>query len=289
MATEQTGEIGFLNIVATPHPPGVYDRVIRSVAGKSVRFYGEQRAAITTPRAARGEPHLLEGRVVIWTEIDEDQPGVNKRSLAAVHLADMDFEVPADLGFNGKTFVFVFNTTAHVLALETRNEYGQTLSPARGKRIFDLLLSPMVLGLDAESIEVTVIPEDDALDHVLALDRLDKVVILVKRPNEDDITTKTNAVMAELMEQNAKSEERVLIRAARTDGIELSDENMTRAEVAALNGSVKSSGIDEDGEADKRSTKEYPKIVRFVIDVGGSFITKVRDAARTATARPRQR
>ena len=287
MAEEQTVEIGFLNIVATPHPQGVYERLMRACAGHQVQFYGEQIAAITTPRAARGEPNLLQGRVVIWTDIDEDQPGVNKRSLSAVNLADMNFAVPRDLGFNGKSFVFVFNTTSHTLAFEARNEFGQTLSPRRAKRIFDLLLSPTVLGLDAELVEVTVIPEDDALAIVLGLERLDRIEILVKRPNADDITAATNAIMGELMAQNAKSEDRVLVRQAGTESLDLSEENMTRAEVAASNGYVKSSGKDSDGDSVKRSTREYPKIIRAVVDAGESFISKVRDAARNARTRQR--
>ena len=288
MADEKTLEIGFLNVVATPHPTGVYERLLRSVAGRAVQFFGDQVAALTAPRSAPGEGHLLEGRIVIWTDIDESQPGVNKRDLTAVHLSDMDFSVPRDLGFNGKVFIFVFNTRSHVLAYEARNESGQTLSPRRAKRIFDLLMSPKVLGLEAEFVEVTVIPEDDALAFVLGLSRLDRVEILVKRPNEDDITKKANAVMAELMAQNAKSEDRVLTRAAGPDTLELSEENMVRAEVAATNGFVKSSGRDADGEPDKRSTKEYPKILRVVVDAGESFISRIRNAARDATARSSQ-
>lgn len=288
MSDESVIEIGFLNIVATPHPEGVYERLLKKAADQPVKFYGDQTAAITKPRQPRNEPNLIEGKLVVWTDIDESQPGIDKRSLSEVRLSDMDFSVPRDLGFNGRVFSYALNISGHVLALETRNEFGQTISPIRAKRIFDRLLSPIVQGLDSEHVEVTVIPEDDALARVLGLNRLDRVEILVKRPNEDDITTETNAVMAELMDQKAKSEERVLVRESGSDGLELSDENMVRARVAANNGHVSSGGRDSDDEPDKRSTKEYPKVVRWVVDVGQSFTAKVRDAARTATARARE-
>lgn len=288
MTDESVIEIGFLNIVATPHPDGVYERLLKQCADQPVKFYGDQTAAITSPRQPKNEPDLLEGRLVVWTDIDENQPGIDKRNLSEVRLSDMDFSVPSNLGFNGRVFTYVFNVKSHVLALETRNEDSQTISPIRAKRIFDRLLSPIVLGLKAEHIEVTVIPEDDALARVLGLKRLDRVEILVKRPNEDDITTEVNAVMAELMEQNAKSEERVLVRAGGEDSLELSDENMVRAKVAAHNGHVSSGGRDADDEPDKRSTKEYPKVVKWVVDAGHSFSAKVRDAARNATARARE-
>lgn len=278
-------EIGFLNIVATPHPPGVYERLLRKCSDTPVKFFGDQTAAITAPRETSSDPNLLEGRLVVWTDIDESQPGIDKRKLAEVRLSDMNFSVPRDLGFNGRVFTYVFNVRAHVLAVETRNEFGQTVSPVRAKRIFDRLMSPFILGLDSEHVEITVIPEDDALARVLGLKRLDKVEILVKRPNADDITTETNAIMAELMAQKAKSEERVLVREAGSDGIELSDENMIRARVAASNGHVSSTGRDSDDEPDRRSTKEYPKVVRWALEAGESFAARVRDAARNATAR----
>lgn len=148
-------------------------------------------------------------------------------------------------------------------------------------------MSARFQGLDVEMVEVTVLPEDDALTQVLALERLDRVDIFLKRPNDDDITAETNRIVAELMEQHAKSEERILTRAPRTDGIELSDENMTRAEVAARNGYVKSKGQDADGNADQRSTKKYPKIVNVTIEGSGSVLSKVRDAARRVTSRAR--
>jgi Domain of unknown function (DUF4747) len=288
MVDQVIQEVGFLNIVATPHPDGVYARLIGRAAGFSVAFYGDQTGAITAPKAVGNENSLLQGQLVVWTDIDEDQPGIDKRKLSQVKLADMDFSVPENLGFNSRVFVYVFNTATHVMAIETRNEFGQTISPTRAKRIFDRLLSPPILGLDAEMVEVTVIPEDDALSQVLGLARLDRVDILVKRPNPDDISDVAAAVMADLLEQNAKSEERILSRASGTDGIELNDENMIRARVAANNGYVSSAGRDEDGEPDKRSTKEYPKIVRWIVDVGGSAASRVREAARSATSRARE-
>ncbi len=287
MVAERAVRIGFLNVVATPHPNGVYERLLRQAGDTGVNFYGESIAAITSPRAARNENHLIEGRIVVWTEIDESQPGINKRSLSAVRLTDMNFRVPADLGFNGKVFAYVFNTRSHVLAFETRNEFGQNLSPVRAQRIFDILFSARVQGTDVELVEVTVIPEDDALSQVLALDRLDRVDIYLKRPNDDDITKETNRIMAELMAQNVKSEERILSRAPKTEGIELSAENQTRAEVAASNGYVTASGQDADGVPQKRSTKKYPKIEEADLESSVSAISLVRDAARRV--RPRAR
>ena len=132
-------------------------------------------------------------------------------------------------------------------------------------------------------MEATLIPTDDAITYVLGLDRLDKVEILVKRPNQDDITTETNRVMNALMEQKAKSEKRTVTRQPKADGIELSHENQVYARVGAHgNGYVESSGLDEDGVHDKRSTKEVPKIVKHAIARGVSYLAALRNVAREA-------
>jgi hypothetical protein len=77
---EKELHFAILNIVATPHPPGTYERLIREAARKSVNFWGDQYAQIGD--AEEIEPGLLWGRLVIWTEIDPDEPAILKNTLA---------------------------------------------------------------------------------------------------------------------------------------------------------------------------------------------------------------
>lgn len=275
-------EAGFLNIVATPHPKGVYKRLLNVAAERPVSFWGPMKAAITEPLELHDDPSFLTFQLVIWTEVNPNEPAVNKTQLKKAAFPREGKSFVAEYGVNGRVFYCVFDVETHTLTAELRNEDGQTVSPRRLERIFVDLLSPEVLGSDAEEVEVTVIPTDDAVEYVLGLTRLDKVEILVKRPNADDITSATQQVMNELIEQNAKSERRVVTRQAKTDGIELSEENETYARVAAHNGYVDASGLDEDGEHDKRSTREVPKVVRTAIAAGTSFLVALRGVAKLA-------
>ncbi|MEO1043961.1 MAG: DUF4747 family protein [Pseudomonadota bacterium] len=279
--SNRTIEAGFLNIVATPHPEGVYERLLKSAAEKPVGFWGQQKAAITAPLSFEDES-WLSFQLIIWTEIDPDQPTIDKAALKKANFPREGRNFTAQYGVNGRVFYCVFDIERHLLTVELINDDGQTVSPRRLERIFDKLLSPSVLGSRAELVEVTVIPTDDAIDYVLGLARLDKVEILVKRPNQDDITSDTNRVMQSLIDQNAKSEKRVLSRQAKTDGVDLNDENMTLAQVGARSGHVDSSGLDENGNRDKRSTREVPKIVKRTIEKGTSFMVALREIARSA-------
>lgn len=275
-------EVGFLNVVATPHPEGVYERLLRVAAEKPVNFWGAQKAAITAPLSLDEDPSFLTFQLVIWTEVNPAEPAINKAQLKKAAFPREGKDFVAEYGVNGRVFYCVFDTHSHTLTAELRNEDGQTVAPNRLERIFRDLMSPEILGVDAEEVEVTVIPTDDAVEYVLGLKRLDKVVILVKRPNNDDITTETHRVMADLMEQKAKSEKREITRQPKTDGIELNEKNKAYTRVAAHNGYVESSGLDESGQHDKRSTREMPKIVRIAIEGGTSFLVALRNLAKSA-------
>lgn len=284
MVSNQFLEVGFLNIVATPHPEGVYLRLLNSAAGQPVGFWGSMKAAITKPLALHDDETFYSFQLLVWTEINPGEPTINKAELKKSDFPREGREFTKKYGVNGRVFHCVFDETSHWLSVELKNEEGQTVSPKRLHRIFTDLLSPEVLGADAELVEVTVIPTEDAISYVLGLKRLDKVEILVKRPNDDDITSETNRVMHSLMAQNAKSERRIITRQPKTDGVDLSEENEIYARVAAHNGYVETSGLDDEGVHDKRSTKEVPKIVKRAITAGVSYLAALRNVAREARA-----
>jgi hypothetical protein len=78
MAEDRTITVGFLNIVASPHPPGIYPESLAQVANKPVRVRGNDWAIITKPVASRGEDDLYEGTISVWTDVDASEPSINK-------------------------------------------------------------------------------------------------------------------------------------------------------------------------------------------------------------------
>jgi hypothetical protein len=220
-------------------------------------------------------------QLVAWLEVDPNQPAINKAELAKAAFPVEGRNFTAVYGVNGRVFSCILDEKNHLLTVEIKNEDGQRITPGRLESIFTRLLSPEVLGHKAEEVEITVLPTDDAIEYVLGFVRLDKVDILVKRPNNDDITAETNRVMKRLIEMKAKSERSILTRQAKTDGLELDEEHMRLARVAAQNGHVDSAGVDADGEHGKRSTREVPKIVRRVLSEGSSYLAALRDVAKS--------
>lgn len=282
MAQEEILEAAFVNVVATPHPKGVYPRLLKTAAEKPVYFRGSFKAAITALSPIAKEDGLYSFQLVAWMEIDPDEPTIDKAALKKAKFPREGREFTRQYGVNGRVFYCILDERKHLITAETRNSDGQKISPGMLERIFTRLLSPEILGIKSELVEVTVVPKDDAIDYVLGFARLDRVEILVKRPNNDDITAVANRVLQRLKDEKAKSEEIILTRMPKTDGLELDKEHELLARVGARNGHVDSSGVDEAGVHGKRSTREVPKIVRRVLQRGTSYFAALINVAKGA-------
>lgn len=282
MADEYT-LAAFLNVVATPHPKGVYERLFRGASFTAVQYWGSEHAAISEPHEMPGDDGFFLITLSLWVEIDPDEPTIRKGDLLKGGFPREGREFTNQYGVNGRVFSCILDTNTHTLTVELKNEDGKKLSANRAEMIFRALLSPEVLGVEAEDVEVTLIPQDDALEYVLGFNRLDRLEILVKRPNSDDISEEATRIMQRLIDENAKSDRSILTRAAGTDGLEPDQERLKLAEVAASgNGLVETSGLDANGQKGVRSTKEKPKIVQRVLQQGQSYLAALRNIARAA-------
>lgn len=270
--------VGFLNVVASPHPEGIYGRSLLAVANKPIRYRGKDYAVILAPRQNADDPLVWEGTLSLWTDVDASEPSIDKATFERKDVEKELRDIFAQRGFNNRGFSYVLDESTHTIAVELLNDTGKTLSIKSAGKIFEMAFSS--LNKEGETFDVTVKPEEDALERVLGFSRIDKIHIVLKRPNPGDHHgDDANEVLRELEEQNMKRAEYVFSRQPGTDGIRLNETNRTIAEVAAHNGHVDSSGVDEDDEHDKRSTKEYPRIVRRTLAVGTVFLSALRNEA----------
>jgi len=270
-------KLGVINIVAQPHPEGVYLDALNHVAHNGVNFWGDDFATISQPNEI-GDG-LYQGRILIWTEIDPDAPAINKAELVEVSLQDTGFVPPPELGFNGRIFTYTFREDIHHMFFELRNELGKNLAPKRANRIFSKLLAADRLPRDFPIVETTVIPEDDTIDRLLGLHQLNKLSIFLKRPNADEFGDRAQEVLEDLEDQGARSQDVVLKKAPGVQTLTPNEDNRLLAEVAAQNGHVSAVGKEEDGSKIDGSTLEYPKIMSAMVD---DALSLAQAAARLA-------
>jgi hypothetical protein len=266
---DTTIEVGALNIVASPHPPGTYLRLLQHVAGKEVPLWGSDRAKITEPREIDGREDDFFGEVLIWTHIDTDSPWINKDTDTEATDEELKPVVEAlgaqeNLEPNFRPFTYILNQAEHVVLIEVRNEAGQHLSPKRAKRLFDLLFEN--LPADLPEVDVTVIPEEESLEAIFAIPRLRKLEIFIKRPNPDDLDDAYKRVMGTLEEEGARSQKIEKTKAAKKPTLTPNEETKRLAVIASTNGYVSGEGKDESGTAVFESTEKHPKLRKLVVN-----------------------
>lgn len=285
MSKETTVEFAILNIAANPHPKGVYEKILTKAALYPVNYWGSHYATVSKPIA--GKDGFFRGRIVCWVEIDKNEPAVFKDKLEEVDFNDLNLDIPNNVGFNSRVFLYVFRESDHVLFFETLNDTGKRLSPRYAKKILELLTSPQVQGPESPLVEVTAIPEDDSLRRILSISKLTRLHIHLVRPNADDLDVAR--VLERLEKQGARSEDKVLVAAPGDGGITPDDETKTEAEVAVFNGYVQGAGYDDEGTRIDLSTKEYPRTIRKKVgEFGSSFAEIMSVAVETVLRSPRQ-
>lgn len=135
MAKSPRITIGALNVVADPHPAGVYRQLFQQVAEQGVRVWGNDWAKITAPADRGTSPPSFYGRLLVWTEIDRDGKWLDQKTdKEATPTEKKKIQIPDNLDPNFRSFNFVFLENRHLLILEYRNELGEHFGSKRAER-----------------------------------------------------------------------------------------------------------------------------------------------------------
>jgi len=274
---DPTIEYCVLNVSANPHPVGVYVELLRDAVGHFHNYAGSDVATITTPRKRR--PGYYQGRVVCWTDIDLTDPAIDKRTLVERTLAELNLDIPPNIGLNGKVFIYTFRERDHKLFVETKNEVGKRLSPKLVGRIFQYLFSAEVQPA-APDVEVTVVPQEDTLARILALPGLKKLKIHMVRSNPDDINSEVERVLAEMDAMGAKSQEITVVKAPKKPSLVLTDRLTAQARAGDQNGFVEGVGEGNDGKDTRLNTKEHPLVIKSVVPEERTFVADALQVAQ---------
>jgi hypothetical protein len=264
---DTTIEVAALNVVASPHPPGTYLKLLQHVAGKEIPLWGSDWAKITEPRSIDGREDEFFGEILIWTHINTDIPWINKDTDKEATNEEMQPVVealPQNLEPNFRPFTYILNHAEHIVLVEIRNEANQRLSPKRAKRMFDRLFE--YLPAELPEVDVTVIPEEESLEKIFAIKRLRKLEIFIKRPNPDDLGEDYRRVMETLEEEGARSQKIEKVKAAKRSTLTPNVETKRLAVIASTNGYVSGEGKDESGTPVFESTEEHPKVRKLVVN-----------------------
>lgn len=239
-----------------------------------VQARGTDYAKITSPVRIRERDHYFAGRILLWTDINLQGPWVdlaNEDELSPDQKKSI--AIPINARPNYRTFDYVFDNQRHDFWFEASSSMNQNLGATTAKRVLARLVSPEVLGADHPTIEVSIIPEEGAVDKILAMPRLQSLFIRVVRPNPDySSPAARKRVEDRLRAAGAQKEELTLTKAR--DAIKLTppDDVIERARVAADTGLVRGEERQEDGRKVVLSTDALPQRIQIANDGDRSLV-----------------
>ncbi|SFO77818.1 protein of unknown function [Cohaesibacter marisflavi] len=255
---------GALNIVAHPHPKGIYPKLLEVASKYTVNFRGVEFATISKPRIV--EDGIYVGVIYVWTEVNKDEPAIDKLKLEEIDFDDSGVKIPDNIGLNLKTFYYALREKDHLLVVETKNELKKTFSVKTAHKFFENIFTRSMETLDIKEVYATIIPAEGTLKSIFNMYSLYKVVIDLKRPNPDDHNAAQRRVLRNLESQNAARQTIALVAASRQEGLDLNEDNKLIASVAEYSGNVVGEGRGIEGEKLKISTNKIPKLVEEVLE-----------------------
>lgn len=290
MNTIRKIEISGLNIVTQPHTPDGYVKLFKKIAKerKPIKVRGNDCLMVSSARPLDTNDWTkgIVGEIIKFSEIEQDRNWVNVKN--GKFLEDgLEPDLPQDLRPNGASFPYIFYPKrkghSHKLFYVShyRNHKGKydNLSPNMLKKMFDSLFMIIKLESEYESIEVTVLPDNDALNSIFKIPSLYKLELVIKAPNPDDLADAEREIFQRMDGMNV-SETYQEFKSQKSASIKPDEDLKIKARVAANNGYVKGYGKDIDGTKVEQSTKEIPLKRTVLIDTLHDTISSILERFR---------
>lgn len=270
MARPRSIEIGALNIsMHSPHSPqGYVDLLRRALRRRRVFGQGEIHALMLgslTGANSAVEANEISGEIFRFVKVDVDAPWFNtvtNEQASEDEIAELS--IPSNLRAHMQQIQFIFFPREHELWFVSKDGRAR-MGPQRVEAFFQKLLDDAAASLDGQQVEVTALPDKAALNEMLKLPHLERILMQFKRPNPDDAADIAGRIMERMEKQNVARINEELIGAR---GVALKPDALTVAEakVAARNGRVEVRGKDAEGLTVRESTDEKPLRVVASVD-----------------------
>lgn len=261
----RTVVVSALNIAMhRPHSPQRYVELFRS-AYDAHRLYqqGEIHGLILGSLYGVGDAtqtNELSGEIYRFVKVDANEPWFNTVTRKqATEKEVQQINIPQNLLAHMQKIPFIFFPKEHELWYLSKDKTG-SLSPGVFEKYLQTLFDHVVADQQFPQVDVTALPDKDALDEVFEVPGLHRVELTLKRPNPDDAGDLEAKFEQRLARMNVQSRQEVLT-AKKGERLQPDEQLRAEAEVTARNGSVKGVGVDEHGTPIEATTAMKPKRV----------------------------
>ena len=270
MAKPRTIEICQINIsMHSPHSPqGYVDLLQKAFHLKRIvtrgRADGYLLGALYNSKTAV-EKNELQGEIYRFTNIDPQASWFNTQTGKPAEEGETEkITIPNNLHPNLERILFVFRPKEHRLWFIGKDRKA-TMGPSVAESVLQQLFDEVVQKHNLPTVEVTVVPDEAAVDEVLGIHRITKILFEFKRPNADDAGDIEQRIMTRMQQRNINRLREEMTSNA-PEGIVADEEMKAEALAAAHNGHVEAQGYDAVGMHTSESTKAKPARYRQVVN-----------------------
>ena len=139
------------------------------------------------------------------------------------------------------------------------------MGPQTAELYFQRLFEHVLTKNPFPPVDVTPLVDKEGLDEMLSIAKLEKLTILLKRPNPDDLGSEHAKWMQKLEKMNAQKATTELT-AVKGESLKPDAETKAFAHVAANNGKVTVVGRDSHGVKVEESTAAKPLVITEHVD-----------------------
>lgn len=252
-----------------PHSPQKYIQLFRDALKQKIvipfgTLHGTMLGYLNAPANDDPEKFMM-GEIFRFVRIDPDQPWFNLNTSEPATEDEMNaIQLPPHLLPNLRHIEFAFHPASHKLWLVTKDRK-DVMSARTAAEYFDRLFEQVCLRKNYPKVDVTVMPDKESLETMLALTQLDSMTIELTRPNADDAAELDARWMKRLAEQGVDRMEQVL-KAAPGQTIKPDADTRRLAEVASRNGYVAVTGKDGEGTKVTESTISKPMVLSRMVN-----------------------
>lgn len=236
-----------------PHGPQRYLAAMhRAFAQRRVvKIRGDFAGMIGSLRADEHDPTILHGEFYKFMDLQAERGWFDLRQRRPAEPDDLAaIQIPDHLRPHFQFLPFVFYASCHRLVMISRDGE-DAITPKQAVRLLQGALKAA-----GEQPELTVEPQREVLDEILAMPRLRELTLQIVPPNPDGLAEAERQLLQEMRSQNAQRLQ-VVLNTRDADGLRPDERTQTLARIAQSNGKVVAKG-GERGQARTVSTADHP-------------------------------
>lgn len=254
--------IGAINITMHPHSPKTYVKLFKDAQkmkcfSKMAKDKAGLIASANYHDKEKGKTSAIRGDLYRFSHIDTEGNWFN--TLTNQHAEDGELDevnIPEHLKPNSSRFSYLFFPESHVLFYESYYD-SHSLGSHSALKLIEGVFNDERLVKKYGVVDVTVIPCKESLSEALSIASINKLTMLIKRPNPDNHKEAEQKVLKRLNTQNIAKYKHEIVSVPGM-GLDLDKDSKTLAEIAARNGTVEVKGRDREDHPIEYKTKDHP-------------------------------